>query len=530
MDTKKTLHLTCVALVTAALLFLPGCGCWEQAEQETRFLGPPVEAEPVAAMPPRDACAMQTLSVTQAYPMQSVLKVEKQAPENVFLNNAFEYDITVTNLSDEPVHNVAVHDSLPENLKIERSQPQWLEAAQGRAQWNLGTLAPQESRTVNVTAMATGPASIASCVDVTYDKPLCAAINVMQPQGQLRLVAPDQVLTCDNIPLRYTLTNSGNAPLCDVSLQHAIQGEGHTEKGFAMPADDTTMASLQTPTTIDLLQPGQSREFETILSPRTSGEYTITAMAESVQGLKLESNTVTVNVQQPSLEISADAPEMRYVGRNTTHDIRLVNNGPVEVRDARVTADLPANVTFVNATDGGSLIARQVVWEFPSIAAGQKRNLSFTVMPQSIGRVDATVTAEGHCAKGVSASAATEIRGIAALLLEVVDVNDPIEINADGSYLITVTNQGSATTSDITVTCQLPAAMNYLSSSGPSLGRFREGALTFQPLRSLAPGQTASWRVMVKARQSGEAQIMVKMTCKELSTPMTETEVTTLYE
>jgi uncharacterized repeat protein (TIGR01451 family) len=91
-------------------------------------------------------------------------------------------------------------------------------------------------------------------------------------------------------------------------------------------------------------------------------------------------------------------------------------------------------------------------------------------MPQGAGSFSNVASVSATCAESVKASAKTDVMGIAAILLEVVDVSDPIEVGKNETYVITVTNQGSAPDTDIVVKCKLEEGMQYVTSSGASSG------------------------------------------------------------
>ena len=76
------------------------------------------------------------------------------------------------------------------------------------------------------------------------------------------------------------------------------------------------------------------------------------------------------------------------------------------------------------------------------------------------------VSATAYCADAVNASAETDVKAIPAVLLEVVDVTDPVEVGTRTTYVITVTNQGSAPSTNIEIVCNLEENVRYVSSSG----------------------------------------------------------------
>ena len=146
------------------------------------------------------------------------------------------------------------------------------------------------------------------------------------------------------------------------------------------------------------------------------------------------------------------------------------------------------------------------------------------------GTVRNVAKATATCAEGVSASAQTSIEGIPAVLLEVIDLNDPIEVGGNETYVITATNQGSMADTNIAIVCTLEENETYVSSSGATTGRAEGNKVVFQPLASLAPKAQAQWKVVVKAVKAGDVRFKVTMNTDQLTRPVEETESTNLYE
>jgi hypothetical protein len=130
----------------------------------------------------------------------------------------------------------------------------------------------------------------------------------------------------------------------------------------------------------------------------------------------------------------------------------------------------------------------------------------------------------------VSDSSETEVTGIPAILLEVIDLEDPDEVGTTETYVITVTNQGSADDSGIRVVCTLEPNQEYVSSTGPTTGAARGNVITFQPLRVLPPKQQAVWRVTVRNVKAGDVRFTTTMTSDNLTRNVEETEATNVYE
>jgi uncharacterized repeat protein (TIGR01451 family) len=122
-----------------------------------------------------------------------------------------------------------------------------------------------------------------------------------------------------------------------------------------------------------------------------------------------------------------------------------------------------------------------------------------------------------------------EVKGIPAILLEVIDVEDPIEVGSTITYIITVTNQGSAVGTNIKLACTLPAQQSYASSDGPTQASIDGPSVAFAALPSLAPKAKATFRVVATGTAPGDVRFKVSMTSDQAQTPVEETESTNVY-
>src|SRR5690606_14963771 len=139
-----------------------------------------------------------------------------------------------------------------------------------------------------------------------------------------------------------------------------------------------------------------------------------------------------------------------------------------------------------------------------------------TVNTSGAGSLNFAAATRAYCAKPANCTSTTEVVGIPAILLEVVDESDPIEVGQNETYTIIVTNQGSAPDTNIKVTVTLEDAMQYVSSSGPTTGRAEGKTITFAPLPSLAPKASATWKVVVKATAPGDVRFKTTLNSDEL--------------
>jgi uncharacterized repeat protein (TIGR01451 family) len=156
--------------------------------------------------------------------------------------------------------------------------------------------------------------------------------------------------------------------------------------------------------------------------------------------------------------------------------------------------------------------------------------MTLTMSATQTGEFCNTATASAYCAEPVTARACTEFKGIPAILLEVVDSPDPIQVGETTTYTITATNQGFALDTNVRIICTIPGSQEYVSSAGATTGTLRGNTLTFAPLPRLEAKQRATWTVTVRATGEESVRFGVSMASDQLQgEPVRETEATNQY-
>jgi len=234
-----------------------------------------------------------------------------------------------------------------------------------------------------------------------------------------------------------------------------------------------------------------------------------------------------VDAGQPIVDITKGCPDLRYLGRNVTFEIKVTNRGDGPALDVVVRDTVTGGVQFLNADSEGVREGNDIVWRLGTLEAGQTRTLKTTMRCDQIGRISnsATVT---YCAEAVT-SCAFDVKGIPAILLECVDDPDPVEVGGELTYTITVLNQGSAVGTNIAVNCTLPPEEEYVSSTGPTKPKVAGKAVNFAPVPSLAPKAKAVFNLRVRGVAAGDLRFKVEMNSDQITRPVMETESTNLY-
>jgi uncharacterized repeat protein (TIGR01451 family) len=496
------------ALIPAAI-FLGGCTCPPAGQTDGTTLPEARVEAPYAA---------NRASQDYVCPGCGAVRIEKVMPQSVQLNQPFGYTIVVQNLTDQPLSDVVVRDRLPNGFEYDRSVPEG-EAREGVLTWQIDTLDPKATQRLVVNGSATEQGVLQTCADASYVLLTCAQTEVVQPSLAVTATAPASVLLCDPIPLTITVTNNGTGTASNVQLTDRLPENLTTEDG-----QNIIRLSLGN------LNPQQSASRTVNLRASGTGRYTQRINITAAGDLSAESEAVTTEVTRPVLAIEKTGRESEYLGREVRYDITVANRGNAAAANTVITDTLPVGVTDVRANQNGSLSGNTVTWQIGSLAPNASKTVSVTYVPANEGTYRNTARATAVCAEAVSAASEIAIRGIPAILLEVVDVSDPIAVGQNETYVITVTNQGTATDTNIRVTATLEDSMEFVSAGGATNGTLEGDRVIFEPLQSLTSGAKATWRVVVKALEPADARFMVLMNSDHLRRDVGETEATNFYE
>ncbi|MCC7192425.1 MAG: DUF11 domain-containing protein [Phycisphaeraceae bacterium] len=525
----KTIRLAAVGAIFTSFLF--GCTSYESSGDSATLRTDTPQPRYTTAQQPTPVAASVTSDgrTSLAFPTgdraTSVVAVDRVAPTEWTAGQAYDYDLHVTNLTSVALNEVVLVERTPANLKISGSTPDATSRNDGELRWAMGSLGPRETRSVRIRATAAAraedqaAATARECISVTYVPWACVPVQVVQPMLELVASAPAEVLLCERIPVKYTVTNRGTGAARNVVIRHALP-TGVAPRG-------STAEQLEA--RVESLAPGESRSFVANVNASKTGRYTQSIAAAADGGLNANATASTV-VREPVLSIKKTGPQTLFLGRDFSYDIVVTNIGDGDARDAVVEDTLPGNAQLVSATGGGTSANGKISWNLGTLKPRDARKVTVTLRVEQATSVVNTATARAQCAAEVSSTITTAVRGVPAILLEVVDDPDPIPVGGEVTYTIRVTNQGSATGTNIKITAGLEDTMQFVSATGQTPGSASGQNVAFAALKSLAPKAAAEWKVVVKAVKTGDVRFRVEMNSDQLERPVTETEASNFYQ
>ena len=231
---------------------------------------------------------------------------------------------------------------------------------------------------------------------------------------------------------------------------------------------------------------------------------------------------------ESGLEITTDGPEKQFVGKRATYTSTLTNTGDISFSDVIVTNTAPGKGKLLNATDA-KINGNTARWTV-DLAAKEEKTFE----------VDVLVTKEGtHCNKisfsttesnlNGSEEVCTEWCGYPALLIEVVDTQDPLIVGEETTYIIQIANQVTAADTNVKLEIQIPEGLSIISVAGDTEGTIKRNEISFAPYPKLRAKEIIQFRVVVKAVGTGDLRFRAQMSSDLLKVPVPEEESTQVY-
>ncbi|MCX7847796.1 MAG: DUF11 domain-containing protein [bacterium] len=443
----------------------------------------------------------------------SSLDVRKVAPDAVGLGEQMFVELLLT--ANEDLRNVIVADEIPDGVTLLGTNPQAV--MRGRELvWNIGAMSRGEQRKIIISYRAEREGVIKACASVRVEYVTCCQTRVGRPVLAIVKDGPAQALLHERCTYTVVVSNVGSAVARDVVLTDTLPP--------GMAHDSGSKALTQR---LGDLAPGQAARVEMPVRAVQRGRWQNWAVASAANAAEVRDDAITV-VATRDLAIRKTGTRETFVGKRATYEIVVVNRGDTRLTDVVVMDTVPPEMRVVSAP-GGIINGNQVTWRIATLAPGAEERLQLTVLANAMGRFcnQASVTTDEGL-RGAS-QACTVVRGLAALLIEMVDVRDPLMVGESTAMRIRITNQGSAEDRNVRLVLVFPPELTPSTPAGATTGRVEGNTVVFSPYPVLAPQQRIEYSVRITGRQAGDARTRAQMTSELIRSPVTEEESTHVY-
>ena len=446
------------------------------------------------------------------------LAIQKFAPREVQMGKPATFRVTVRNTGTIPACEVEVCDQVPRGARLVATMPQAKRGVRGELVWTLGTIRPGEEQKVEMQVVPTAEGEIGSVATVHFGADASAHSIVTRPQLLVETKAPSQVMIGDRVTMSITVSNPGTGIATGVVLLERIP------PGLQHPAG----AELEYQ--VGDLKPGESRKLDLPLVAARPGVAANLLSARGDGELHAE-NECKLEVLAPQLNVAVEGPKRRYLERQATYQFSVTNPGTASAKGVDLVAQLPAGLKFMKANNAGYYeeATRTVHWRLEELPANETGSVELVTMPIEAGQH--ALKLRGTAEKGLIAEKEQPVlvEGIAAILFQVSDTVDPVEVGGETTYEVHVVNQGSKASANVQLAIDLPPELKPVAAEGPTRHLLEGTRITFDGLSQLPPKADTIYRVRVKALKPGDLRARFQLSTDDMRTPVTKEESTRVY-
>lgn len=295
--------------------------------------------------------------------------------------------------------------------------------------------------------------------------------------GVTMTAAPDPLIIGDYVTYTITVTNGGPSGVQAASLTQllpsgiSLVSASPSQGGWTLSGNVLTFG-------LGSMAARSSATITVIGQAIAQGTFTTTATASSEQPDYNPANNVAaavshVHVQTADLAVSLSVnPSTIFDGDTFTYTVTVVNNGPSSATGVLLTNTLPVGVVLISPTSSQgtvTVLGNQVVCSLGTLTNASSAVTTLKVQAVAEGALMETsqVTADqtDPVAGNNTASVTVVVGPTADLGVSVVENPNPVVLNSNLTYFVTVTNRGPSVATGVLLTFALDPSLTFVSAS-----------------------------------------------------------------
>jgi len=445
------------------------------------------------------------------------VRIEWRKLSEINVGQPCQIELVVINDGQAAASGMEIDAWFPRTVRLTSTTPE-PDVASECITWALPALGAGEEQRFTISLIPSQRGEIAVNANVRFTSAATAAFRVEEPLLAVAVQGVQEVMVGEPATQVVTVSNPGTGAAQNVTLDVSIP------EGLEHPRGRRLALELGS------LAPGENRSVRLSLTAVSGGEQIVEVDAKAGTGLR-QTAVSKIRVLSPSLTLAVKGPALRYVGRDARYTVTVTNDSQAATSNVRAVYLVPKGFEFQGASGGGQFDARNrtVGWFLGSLTAGKQVELELRLKPVEPGdyaHVAKVVSEQGITAEATSA---TKIEGTAALVLELTDLDDPVEIGRETIYDVQVRNEGSMEARNVGLSLELPPGMELVNVEGPSQHLEESGLVVFKALPALPAGKSLTFRIHVKGTQEGNQRVRARLTSDSVQEPLTTEELTKFY-
>lgn len=426
-------------------------------------------------------------------------------------------ELVVSNTGGAPASDVNVDAYFPSSIRITDAKPA-PNAASDHVTWTFKSLGAGETKQIALNIIPSQRGELAANANVRFTSAASTVFSVEEPQLKLALSGPAQVTVGEPATQVVTITNPGTGVAHNVTIDVMIPEGLEHARGNRLQME------------LGSLTPGETRSVKLSLNAKNGGSQVIKVEAKAGTDLR-QAATSKIDVLAPSLKLAVAGPALRYVGRDARYTVNVKNDGEATTNNVRAIYVVPKSFEFIHASNGGAYDEgnRTITWFLGSIESGKTSELTVKLRPTELGEFAHVARITSEHGSPTESKVSTKIEGAASLVLEVVDLDDPVEVGRETAYEVRVRNDGSKEAQNIGLSIELPNAIQLIGVKAPVEYLAESGLLVFKSLPALPPGRTAIFHITCKGKDEGNQRLRARLTSDSIQEPLTVEELTKFY-
>lgn len=444
------------------------------------------------------------------------MTIEKMAPPEAVLGQPFIYHVLVKNIGTTAAQEVVVEDRIPKGAKLTGTIPR-AEQINDRIIWRLGPMGPGVEKKISIRVIPEEAGQIGSVATVNFVTEVAAATKITSPKLIIKSDQPGAVKPGEITVVNYTISNSGTGDAKNVYVRSIIPpqfshpgGDDIEYSVGVIPAGETKQIQLK----LKAIKPGAGKNVSSVI-----GDGNI--KAETEVPLKVIGNS-------EKILLTRKGPKNRYLGRSGTYENIITNNSEKPIQNISIFESIPPGMKFVEASANGQFdpVRKVVQWDILELPASDQQMLSIELEPTKVGKALSTiqVVIDNNSKFAVNLQSETTIIGQPLLKVETSELNGPLEVGEKMAMQVQLTNQGSASATNVEFRVKIPQELMFLSAKGPVSYKQAGSYVIFESTQELLAKQALNFELFLAARNKGDARVLVQVQSKQMEKPLNQEE------